>query len=156
MAYNGFVVVDDTFHFDYLMPLCSALLLFVEQVDEVVVLVQCYLDCSMIDEPLETPVVAVAAVAFVDTIPLNLDCGLADTVLRCYFDGGSVNTERYFVGNEVVNYFDAVTDKGSAIHLVDKVSVRCVEGTVVPNNWHSCCTLGAGLDHNSSRDYVWA
>lgn len=125
VVYNGFVV-DDTLHFGYLILVCSALLLFVVEF----VLVQYYLDCSMVGTP-----VAVA-VAFVDTTSMNFDYGSADTVLLYYSDD-SVNMDCYFedfVRTEVENYFDALIDKEPAIHLVDKVLMRYANDTVVPNN----------------------
>lgn len=43
-----------------------------------------------------------------------------------------------------------MTDKGPAIHSVDKVLMRCAN---VPNNWHNYCTLEADSVQNSSHDY---
>lgn len=163
MAYNG-LVPNDTFHFDYLMAVRSALLLFVEEV----VLVQCDLGCNMVDE-LKTPVVAAAepgpaaevelepVAAFVGTGPLNSDDGFADTEPVSYFDD-SVHMERYFGGSvdtELVNYLDAVTDKAPAIHSFDKVLVHCMNDTAVPNNLHNCYALEPELVHNNSHDYDW-
>lgn len=108
---NGFVVLDDTFHFGYLMLVCSAWLLPVVEVVVEFVLVQCYLDCSMVDEPLKTPVAAAAAAAAdavtsaADTMPMKFDDGSAGMVLVCYSDG-SAHMEGYFddfVGTAVVN-----------------------------------------------------
>lgn len=112
VVYNGFVVVHDTFHFGYLMLVCSAWLLPVVEAVVEFVLVQCYLDCSMVDEPLKTPVAAAAAAAAAvasaaDTKPMYFDDGSAGMVLvlGCYSDG-SAHMEGYFdgfVGTAVVN-----------------------------------------------------
>lgn len=108
VVYNGFVVVHDTFHFGYLMLVCSAWLLPVVEVVVEFVLVQCYLDCSMVDEPLKTPVAAAAAAAVASaagTKPMYFDDGSAGMVLGCYSDG-SAHMEGYFddfVGTAVVN-----------------------------------------------------
>lgn len=80
------IVADDTFHFGYLMAVCSALLMLM--VCEVV-LVQCdFVDCSIVDQPLMPPVAAAAmaaataaAVTFVDKESLGSDEVPVDTVL---------------------------------------------------------------------------
>lgn len=169
VACNVFVS-DDTFQFGYLMSVRSALLLMEE-----VVLVQCDLGCSMVGE-LKTPVVAAGA----ETVPAaefeveaeaalvdkhtsrwwhdsNSEDGYADTA-RVWYSGDSVRMERCFggsVGTELVNYFDAVTDKVPAIHSFDKVLLHCMDDTVVPDNWHNCYAPEADLVHNSSHDYDW-
>lgn len=143
VADNEFVV-DETFHFDYLIPVCSASLLFVVKL----VLLQCYLDYSTVDEPLMTPVAAAASVAivFVDTIPVkNFDDDSVDMEFGRYFDG--------FVRTELVRYFDELTDTEPAIHLVDKISMSCVNDSAVPNSWHNYCTLECDSFHNSLHGY---
>lgn len=144
-------VVDDTFHFGYLMAGCSGLLMLMVYED---VLVQCdFVDCSMVlvDQPLLTPVAAAAAAGtFVDTIPLGFDVVPVDTVLRwccCYFDDSAVDMpelEHYSDDTELANYSDDLADGDMepGIHLVDKLPVHYyldgfVAVVVVPNNWHN-------------------
>lgn len=117
-----FAVLNDTFHFGYLMPVYSALPMLVVGV---VVLVQRDLDCSILMDSDDGPA--------------------ADTVLCYYFDGSAeMKLNRYFddfVDTELGSYFDGLlTDKKPVIHLVDRVPVSYLNGFVVLKSRHNYCT----------------
>lgn len=137
-------MLNDTFQFDYLMPVLHSAW-------SVSVMVQCDLDCSMVDElsnEFDVEIVLYAAAVLVPD----------DTVPGYCFDG-SVNTEseRWFddlIGIELVSYFDAdLTEKQPVMHSVDKVTVNCLNGFVVLNNLHNYCRVEIDLAQNNSHDY---